>query len=85
MPLVPKENRDSRVIWWINAAYGVYSDIKIHPGGMILIGNGSTQIKPSKKNLNIRSSTEDKRFGVDKPVSGIMRNMRFLEAKVYKA
>ena len=34
MPLVPKENRDSRVIWWIDAAYGVHPDMKIHPGGM---------------------------------------------------
>ena len=84
MPLVLEENTVIRTSWWINAAYGVYTDMKSQSMGVMLLGKGSMQSKSSKHNLNIRISTESEIIGVDDHMSGILCSMRLLEVQGYK-
>ena len=43
--------------WCIDVAYGVHLCIKIHYGGMLLLGKWAMQINSSKNKLNTRIST----------------------------
>jgi hypothetical protein len=48
---------------WVDAAYGVHSDMKSHTGGVISFGTGAVITKSSKQKLNTKSSTEAELVG----------------------
>ena len=50
----------SQLCTWVNAAYGVHPDLKIHTGGCMTFGYGMVHCTSSKQIMNTKSSTEDK-------------------------
>ena len=54
----------SQLCTWVDAAYGVHPDLKIHTGGCISFVYGMVHCKSTKQKLNTKSSTEDKLVGV---------------------
>ena len=49
---------------WVDAAYGVHPNLKIHNGGCMSFGYGIPHCKSRKQKLNKKSSTETKVVGV---------------------
>ena len=82
--LVLEANKASRIRWWIDAAYGVQPEMKIHYGITMPTWEGSMQSKPSKQKPNMRISTEAKIVRVDVHISCILWSMRFLEDQGYR-
>jgi len=48
---------------WVDASYGVHSDMRSHTGGLMSFGWGAISCKSSKQNLNTKSSTEAELVG----------------------
>ena len=57
-------DRLSQLCTWVDTAYGVHPDLKIHTGGCVSFGYGMVHCKSSKKNIKTKSSTEAKLVGV---------------------
>ena len=51
------------VKWWVDAAYGVYTNMQSHTGGALSLGRGGIKSKSSKQKLNTKSSTEAELVG----------------------
>ena len=54
----------SKIYTWIDAAYGVTSDMKSQTGGAMSLGLGVLHGKSVKQKLNVKSSTEAELVGV---------------------
>ena len=57
-------DRLSQLCTWVDAAYGVHPDLKIHTGGCVSFVYGIVHCKSSKKDIKTKSSTEAKLVGV---------------------
>ena len=57
-------DRLSHLCTWVDTAYGVHPDLKIHTSGCVSFGYRMVHCKFSKKNINTKSSTEAKIVGV---------------------
>ena len=44
---------------WVDAAYGVHPDLKIHTGSCVSFGYGMVHYKSSNQNINTKSSTKE--------------------------
>ena len=51
------------LLTWIDASYGVHTDMKGHTGGVMSFGTGIVHGKASKQKLNTKSSTETEVVG----------------------
>ena len=78
MLLIIEGNKSGRLSWWINAAYVVHLDMKIHPGGMMLIGEGDMQRKASEQKISIWRPTKFNIVVVDNQISGIIWRIKLL-------
>ena len=58
------EDSLSQLCEWVDDAYGVHPDLKIHTGSCMSFGYGMVHYKSSKQKLNTKSSTEAKVVGV---------------------
>jgi hypothetical protein len=45
--------------WWIDASFGVHSDMRSHTGGVLTLGKGAAYATSTKQKLTSKSSTED--------------------------
>ena len=66
---------------WVDAAYGVHSDMKSHTGGTLSMGKGSVYSFSSAQKLVSRSSTEAEVIGVDDLMPQMMWTGYFLKAQ----
>ena len=69
---------------WVDASYGVHSDMKSHTGGNMSFGIGTIHTKSSKQKLNTKSSTEAELVGVSEYLPHNIWLMNFLEKQGYK-
>jgi hypothetical protein len=70
--------------WWVDAAYGVHSDMKGHTGGTLSMGKGSIYSHSGAQKLVARSSTEAEIIGVDDVMPQMMWTSYFLKAQGVK-
>ena len=84
IPLVINVNKASRMSWWIDAAYGVHTEMKRNYRVMMFLGKRAMQSKLAKQNINIQSSTEDEIIGVDNHMYGILCSIQLLKAHRHK-
>ena len=68
---------------YIDVAYGVHPNLKIHTGGSISFGNGMLHFNPSKYKLNIKLSTEAEVLGVSDYLTYKIWMYLFIGAQVY--
>ena len=54
----------SQLCTWVDAAYGVHPDLKIHTGGCISFVYGMVHFKSTKQKLNTKSFTNAEVLGV---------------------
>jgi hypothetical protein len=59
-----RPNSSGKIRWWIDAAYGIHSDMKGHTSCMMNMGDGSIYYSSSCQKINTRSSTECEVVGV---------------------
>jgi hypothetical protein len=72
------------VRWWVDAAYAVHPDMKIHTGGALSLGTGVTYGTSKGQKLNVKSSTEAELVGTDDVMPQMLWTLCFLEAQGYK-
>ena len=72
------------VKWWVDAAFTVHHDMKIHTGGMMSMGQGALYSASSKQKLNTKSSTKAELVRVDDLMTQILWMSYFLEAQDMK-
>jgi hypothetical protein len=53
----------TKLMTWVDAAYGVHHDMKSHTGGAMSLGWGTVMCKSTKQKLNTKSSTEAELVG----------------------
>ena len=53
----------TKLMTWVDAAYGVHHDMKSHTGGVMSLGWGTVMCKSTKQKLNTKSSTEAELVG----------------------
>ena len=53
-----------KLFTWVNAAYGLHPDLKIHIGGGMSFGYGLVHFNKSKQKVNTKSSTEAELVGI---------------------
>jgi len=68
---------------WVDAAYGVHSDLKSHTGGVISMGRGTIMCKSTKQKLNTKSSTEAELVGATDYLPNTIWARMFLKAQGY--
>ena len=79
------EANDSHVVqWWVDASYGVHTDMKSHTGATMTIGKGAIYSTSTRQKLNTKSSTEGELVGVNDAMPQILWTRYFLEAQGYK-
>jgi hypothetical protein len=68
---------------WVDAAYGVHSDMKSHTGGVMSFGIGAVMCKSSKQKLNTKSSTEAELVGASDFLPTTIWSKMFLKEQGY--
>ena len=51
--------------WYVDADFAVHKDMRSHTDGFMTMGTVETYVRSIKTNLNTKSSTEAKLFGLD--------------------
>jgi hypothetical protein len=68
------------VKWWIDASFGVHSDMRSHTGGVLTLAAYATS---TKQKLTTKSSTEAELVGVNDVLSQVLWTRHFLDAQGY--
>ena len=71
----------SALVSWVDASYGVHTDMKSHTGGAMSLGRGVFTCKSSKQKLNTKSSTEAELVGASDYLPNTIWTKNFLEAQ----
>ena len=58
-------NKPENIKWYVDAAFKVHNNTRSHTSGFMTTGTGGDYVQSSKQNLNNKSSTEAKIFGVN--------------------
>ena len=67
--------------WWIH----VHSDLKVYPGGMMLLGKGAVGRKSIKHSIKLRRSTESGIIVVDNHMPNVLYTLQFLWGQGFKS
>jgi hypothetical protein len=68
---------------WIDASYGVHTDMRNHTGATITMGEGTNYSTSIQQKLNTKSSSERELVGVNDVMLQILWTQYFLEAQGY--
>ena len=69
---------------WVDAAYGVWLNIRSQTGGCMLMGLGMIHCKSSKQKLNMKSSTESEIVGLSDYLSYNLWFKNFMKEQGYE-
>jgi hypothetical protein len=69
--------------WWIDASFGVHSDMRSHTGGVLTLGKGAAYATSTKQKLTTKSSTEAELVGVNDVLFQVLWTRHFLDAQGY--
>ena len=83
MGIVLESENTMAVSAFIDASYGVHSDMKSHTGCVIGIGGGPVYAKSSGQKLNTKSSTEAELVALSDSTSQVIWTRNFLEEQGY--
>ena len=71
------------IFTFVDAAYAVHSNMRIHTGGAMSMGTGILHGKSSKQKINVKSSTEAELVGVSEYLPYNIWLMMFLKKQGY--
>jgi hypothetical protein len=74
----------TKLMTWVDAAYGVHRDMKSHTGGAMSLGRGAVMCKSAKQKLNTKSSTEAELVGASDYLPNTIWAKMFLESQGHK-
>jgi hypothetical protein len=74
----------TKLMTWVDAAYGVHQDMKSHTGGAMSLGRGAVMCKSSKQKLKTKSSTEAELVGASDYLPNTIWAKMFLESQGHK-
>jgi len=78
------EADDLQVIWWwVDASFGVHTDMRSHTGATMSLGKGAVYSTSTRQKLNTKSSTEAELVGVDDAMPIILWTRQFMEGQGY--
>jgi len=81
MPLILGAGSSGVLNWFVDASFGVHSNMRGHTGGGLTLGRGFPIVSSTKQKLNTRSSTESELVGVDDMMPSILWTRYFLKAQ----
>ena len=81
IPLTLEADNTPVIQWWVDASYGVHSDMKSHTGAMMSLGKGCIQSMSTRQKLNTRSSTEAELVGVHDAMPKLLWTKNFLASQ----
>ena len=64
--------------------YGVHPYLKVHSGGMMLLGKVAVSSKSRSHRITSRRSTESEIIGVDDNMPGVISTFPFLKGQFFK-
>ena len=70
--------------WWVDVAFVVHHNMKIHTGGMMYMVRGARYFASNKQKLDKKNSTEGELVGVDDLMTHLLWMQYFLEAQGMK-
>ena len=73
----------SGVFMWIDVAYAVHGNMRIHTCGAIPMGYSIIHVNDSKHKINVKSSTETELVGVSEYIPYNLWLKMFLEEQIY--
>jgi hypothetical protein len=82
--LVLEIDDPTQVYAYVDASYGVHSDMKSHTGSVISLGKGIIYGKSSTQKLNTKSSTESELVGLSDSANQIIWVRNFMSEQGYK-
>ena len=59
--------------WYVDADFAVHKDMRSHTDGFMTMGTVETYVRSIKTNLNTKSSTEAKLFGLDDVLTQVIQ------------
>jgi hypothetical protein len=74
----------TKLMTWVDAAYGVHHDMKSHTGGAMSLGWGTVMCKSTKQKLNTKSSTEAELVGASDYLPNTIWVKMFFRAQGYE-
>ena len=69
---------------FVDVSYATHDDMRSHTGGVITFGRGSVYAKLSKKQINVKSSTEGEIVGASEFLPYHIWYKNFMEAQGYE-
>ena len=79
--LTVKAVDETKITWYLDAAFAVHPDYKSHTGAIMTLGKGAIQAISTKQKVNTRSTTESELVSMDDIVSRVVWTRLFLEAQ----
>ena len=65
--------------WYVDAAFAVHKDIRIHTDGLMTMGTVGAYVQSRKQKLNTKISTESDLVGVDDVLTQVIWTRYFLK------
>ena len=63
--LILEADDTQTILWYVDAAFAVYKDMRSHSGGIITMGTGAVISLSTKQKVNAHKSTEAELVAVD--------------------
>ena len=82
-PLILSANGNGVLIWYVDASFAVYPNMRSQTGGGLTMGRGFPIVSSTKQKLNTQSSTESELVGVDDMMPIVVWSWYFLMAEGY--
>ncbi len=82
-PFILSGEHDGVLMWYLDAAFVVYPNMRGHTGGGLTMGHGFPIAVSTKQKLNTKSSTESELVGVDDMMPIILWTCYFLLEQGY--
>ncbi len=82
-PLIMSPDGIGVLMWYVNASFAVYPNMRSRTGGGLTMGQGFPIVSSTKQKLNTQSSTESELVGVDDMMPIVVWSWYFLMAQGY--
>ena len=79
LPLILGMDGTNTISWWVDGAFDIHNDMKIHTGAFMSVVIGAAYASSSKQKLNTRSSTKAELVAANDSMPQIVWNWYFLE------
>ena len=83
LPLILSIDKYGNIMWYVDAAFVVHKDMRIHIGGLMTMGTGRSYFQSIKQKSDTKISTEADLVGVDDVLTQVICTRYFPKEQVY--